>query len=299
MNTHYNPKLHRFAKLTAGITFLLLWAGALVTGTDSGLSVPDWPLSFGQFFPEMKGGVIFEHGHRMIAGCVAITTLILVIWIFLKDNRRWMRWTGVTAIGMVLTQALLGGLTVLLKLPPAVSIGHAAMAEAFFCMTVCLAVFTSSGWINFEEESTGPLIRVQGLATLVTALMYVQVLLGALYRHARTGLVFHIIGAFVVMIAIIVLSRRILRSPGVKPMLRKPAFLLAIHIILQIILGFGSLGLLFAKGDSTGLVLMRVLITTFHLVVGAFMLVLSLILTLWSYRISATTPDTDAFQGKK
>src|SRR5713226_4576490 len=72
--------LHRMAVLVAGATFVLIFAGGLVTSTGSALAVPDWPLSFGKFFPRMEGGVLYEHGHRMVAGAVAILTLVLMVW---------------------------------------------------------------------------------------------------------------------------------------------------------------------------------------------------------------------------
>jgi len=107
--------LHRFAIFLCFMTFLLLCAGALVTGTGSGLAVPDWPLSFGKFFPEMVGGVLFEHGHRMVAGTVGIVTFIFTLTLWVKEKRSWVRTLGFLAFGTVILQALLGGITVLLN----------------------------------------------------------------------------------------------------------------------------------------------------------------------------------------
>src|SRR3989338_8683449 len=136
--------LPRFSILTAVCTFFLLIAGALVTSTGSGLAVPDWPRSFGTFFPPMEGGILFEHGHRMAAGTVAIMTFTLMIWLWKSEPRRWLCWLGTSAAAAVLLQALLGGLTVLMKLPPQVSIAHAVLAQTFFCITVTLAFFTNA-----------------------------------------------------------------------------------------------------------------------------------------------------------
>ena len=124
--------VHRFAVVTAVATFLLLVAGALVTSNDAGLSVPDWPLSHGSLMPEMVGGVFYEHSHRLIAATVAILTLILAIWLGRVERRRQVRRLAWTAVGMVLAQALLGGLTVLLYLPVAISVLHACLAQLFF-----------------------------------------------------------------------------------------------------------------------------------------------------------------------
>jgi cytochrome c oxidase assembly protein subunit 15 len=131
--------VHRFAVATAVATFVLLVAGALVTSNDAGLSVPDWPLSHGSLMPEMVGGVFYEHSHRLIAATVAILTLILAIWLSRAERRPQVRRLGWTAVGMVLAQALLGGVTVLLYLPVAISVLHACLAQLFFCTVVVIA----------------------------------------------------------------------------------------------------------------------------------------------------------------
>src|SRR6266446_4566863 len=148
------PKmLHRFATFVAGCTVLLVLAGSLVTSTGSGLSVPDWPTSYGWSlftFPPSKwvGGILYEHGHRLIASTVGFLTIVLAAWLWVQDPRRWMRWLGVTALGTVIAQGVLGGLTVLFFLPAPVSTAHAGLAEIFFCITVAIAVFTSPQWFS-------------------------------------------------------------------------------------------------------------------------------------------------------
>src|SRR4030095_14216295 len=145
--------LHKFAKLVAGCTVLLVLAGSLVTSTGSGLSVPDWPTSYGWnmfTFPPSKwvGGILYEHGHRLIASTVGFLTIVLVAWLWVQDQRRWLKWLGVTALLAVIAQGVLGGLTVLFFLPPAVSTAHAGLAEIFLCLVVAVALFTSPGWIH-------------------------------------------------------------------------------------------------------------------------------------------------------
>ena len=140
--------LHRFAVLTAAATLCLIVAGGLVTSTESGLSVPDWPTTYGQnmfTFPlsKMVGGIRFEHTHRLIASGVGMLTVVLAIWLARREPRRWVRRLGYFALGAVVAQGLLGGLTVLLFLPPAVSVAHACLAQTFFCLTVAIAVVTS------------------------------------------------------------------------------------------------------------------------------------------------------------
>src|SRR6266550_9220025 len=124
------PKwLRRFTKLVAASTLFLIFAGAMVTSTGSGLAVPDWPLSYGKVFPPMIGGIFYEHGHRMIAATVGFLTVVQAIWLQRRERKRFVRALGWCAVGTVIAQGLLGGLTVLLLLPPAVSIAHASLAE--------------------------------------------------------------------------------------------------------------------------------------------------------------------------
>src|SRR3954465_9142865 len=182
--------LHRFSKFLVACTVLLILAGSLVTSHDAGLSVPDWPTSYGwnmfTFPPSMwVANILYEHGHRLIASTVGFLTIIMAVWLWIADPRRWMRWFGGATLGSVVAQGLLGGLTVLFFLPAAISTAHAGLAEIFFCMTVAIAIFTSPGWIagyggaatvgaGRDGEHTGPPLR--GLATAATVLIYAQIL---------------------------------------------------------------------------------------------------------------------------
>lgn len=185
----FHPALHRYAMATAGCTFLLLLAGALVTSTGSSLAVPDWPLSFGTLFPRMTGGVVFEHGHRLVAGTVALLMAGLAFAVQKTEERAWVRRLAWTALGAVLLQAVLGGVTVLLDLPTQVSVAHAGLAQVFFCLIVTLALVTSRGWI---EETPRRLpdrpSSLRAWAAWTTALTYLQILVGAVTRHSGAGL---------------------------------------------------------------------------------------------------------------
>src|SRR5215470_8335474 len=148
--------LNRFAILVACATFFLIIAGALVTSHDAGLATPDWPLSNGQVFPKMVGNLFWEHGHRMVATTVGLLTIALVIYIVTKEKRSWVRRLSGFAVVAVVAQGLLGGLTVKLMLPLAVSAAHATLAQLFFCTTVSLAVFTSRSWMEAQPLSPEP-----------------------------------------------------------------------------------------------------------------------------------------------
>src|SRR5262245_19575998 len=146
--------VHRFAVLTVGATLVLIFVGALVTSTGSGLAVPDWPLSFGQVFPPMVGGVLFEHGHRLVAALVGVLTVALMMLLTQWESRIWVRWLARGAVLAVLLQGTLGGMTVLLRLPLVVSVTHACLAQAFLCLVITLAVCTAPGWPGRAATAT-------------------------------------------------------------------------------------------------------------------------------------------------
>jgi cytochrome c oxidase assembly protein subunit 15 len=291
--------LHRFAVLTAGATFVLLFVGGLVTSTGSGLAVPDWPLAFGQFFPEMVGGVLFEHGHRLAASAVGLLTLVLAGWIVLREPRPGVRLLGLLALAAVILQGVLGGITVLYKLPLAVSVMHACLAQIFFCLTITLAVLTGPLWTSGRTLGADPgrpslALLAGGTVTLV----FGQVLLGALTRHMKAGLAIpdfplafgllvpplvtphitvhfaHRVGALVVAAAVAALLVRVERQHGDVPALRRPIRLAAALVVAQILLG----GLTIWTARA-------VVPTTTHLVVGAAILGSCLVLALRAHRL--------------
>ena len=195
-----NRALHGFAVFTACCTFLLIIAGALVTGNDAGLAVPDWPLSYGSLTPPMVGGIFYEHGHRMVASFVGFLTVILAIWLSKRDPRPFVRKLGWIALMVVVTQGILGGITVLFFLPAPISVMHACLAQAFFCIVSSLALLTSGGWqhssTTMADDFKGVSMRQLSVWTVVA--VYAQLILGATLRHSKEGLLWHLLGAFVV-----------------------------------------------------------------------------------------------------
>ena len=188
MSSRSRLALHRFAVGLVAATLALIFAGGLVTSTGSGLAVPDWPLSFGQFFPRMVGGVLFEHGHRMVAALVGFLTLVLALLAAWIEPRRAVRRLAYLALAAVVVQGLLGGLTVLWLLPPAVSIAHACLAQGFLCLVVAFAVLTGPGWIAPAAGLPRVPRALATLTALTAGLVYVQVVLGAIMRHLGAGL---------------------------------------------------------------------------------------------------------------
>ena len=183
------PKgLRRFSKLTCFSTLFLIFAGGMVTSTGSGLAVPDWPLSYGTLFPPMVGGIFYEHGHRMVATTVGFLVLCLTIWLGIKEKRRWVRHLGIAALGAVVLQGILGGLTVLFFLPTPISVSHAVLAQTFFIITIVIAYSLSLERKRRESlpEATCP--RLLRMIFVLGVLIYVQLILGALMRHTESGL---------------------------------------------------------------------------------------------------------------
>src|SRR5215510_9435229 len=180
-----NRWLHRYAVFTAGATFCLIVAGALVTSNDAGLAVPDWPLSYGSLTPPWVGNIRYEHGHRVVAASVGLLTVILAMWLWRREPRRWARRLGFAALGAVIAQGLLGGITVLFFLPTAISVSHACLAQIFFCLTVVIAMVTSSHW---TEVSASPRLRVSAsVFTWTAAAIFLQLTMGAALRHKGFG----------------------------------------------------------------------------------------------------------------
>jgi heme a synthase len=302
------PKmLHRFSQLVAAATILLILAGSLVTSHDAGLSVPDWPTSYGwnmfTFPPSMwVANILYEHGHRLIASSVGVLTIVLAIWLWVAE-RGWLRWLGIVALGTVVAQGVLGGLTVLFFLPPAISTAHAGLAEIFFCLTVAIALFTSPRWKAGESAAAaraaaeGVHSPLRVLATATTVLVYAQILVGATMRHTGAGLAIpdfplmfggilpdhwdpkiaihfaHRVGALAVALAVVATLLVVLLKHKERRDLLAPAIALDGLVAIQITLG--ALTVL-SRRDPW--------INSVHVVCGALVLTTSLVLTLRAWR---------------
>ena len=202
-----NPWLYWFAVLTALATLALIGIGGLVTSHEAGMSVPDWPTTYGYnmfLFPISKwlGGIFYEHSHRLLASLVGLMTTILAVWLWLKDSRQWMHWLGVAAFLLVVAQGVLGGLRVTLHMD-SLGIYHATIAQLFFVLTCALALFTSRWWQNygrdalprvpnFQNEAAqqrGPTMQsLKWLGLFTTLLVFVQLIIAAAMRHQHAGL---------------------------------------------------------------------------------------------------------------
>lgn len=287
--------LRRFTKFVAASTLFLIFAGAMVTSTNSGLSVPDWPNTYGWSmftFPLSKwvGGIFYEHSHRLIAASVGFLTVVQAIWLQLREPKRFLRILGWCAVGAVIAQGVLGGLTVLFLLPKSISVAHAGLAEIFFCTNVSIAFFASKafGGLRTMEKGAAPVTST----TALVALVYVQILVGALMRHLGAGLAIpdfplsfgqlvppfisagvivnfaHRVGATLVAITVVTIAVRLRRFEVSHP-LRIVANVLLLAVSAQIMLG----GYTVWSGKQPH-------ITSLHVMTGALTLAISVVLAL-------------------
>ncbi len=273
----------------AGWTFLLIIAGALVTSNDAGLSVPDWPTSFGSLYkiPHLVGGVKFEHTHRMIAQMAGLLTIILAIWTWRADKRRWMKALGLGAIGTVIAQGILGGLTVLFFLPPLVSSAHAALGQTFFCLTCAMALFTGRHWVEevprVELDSRRPSLITLSLLSIFV--LYVQLILGAMFRHHGLSWWPHVLNAPIVALVLTWTAVRALALYSKIEGVRRPAIALLGLLITQLCLGFVAFLTRIAWGhDAVQPELPMVVSTVAHVAVGALVLATAVILAIQVWR---------------
>jgi len=285
----FSPWPHRLAVITACATFPLLFIGGLVTSKGAGLAVPDWPTTFGYnmfLYPwaKMVGNIFYEHSHRLVASGVGLLTIGLALTFWFSERRQWLRWLGMAALGLVIAQGVIGGLRVVL-LEHTLAIVHAALAQAFFALTVSLVIFTSAEWRQEPEDN--PLTdggRLYRLCLVTTGLLYVQAVFGAVLRHTGERLDAHLLFAIMIALHVILILLRVMRSHGDQPVLTRPAWFLGILLLLQLLLGVASY-----LGKFTSVwqlpAGMEVFLTTIHLVTGALMLVTSLLLTLRTFRL--------------
>src|SRR5436190_1739767 len=291
--------LRYFTKFVAAATLFLIFAGAMVTSTGSGLAVPDWPLSYGMLMPPMVGAIFYEHGHRLTAATVGFLTVLQAIWLQIKSKKRFLKALGWSSVGAVIAQGLLGGLTVIFLLPKAISIGHAALAEIFLCLNVSIAFFASRTFdqLRSREKGDAPI----GGTTALVLIVYAQILVGALMRHLGAGLSIptfplplvppssalpvlvnfaHRLGALIVAATVIALFVRLRRFEADHP-LRQISTLLLFVVAAQILLG----GYTIWSGKQP-------VITSLHVVTGAATLALSLMLALVSRVVGWRVEDS-------
>jgi len=286
----YHAWHHRIAVFVACATLIVIIAGALVTSEDAGLSVPDWPTSYGHLIrlPPWVGGIVYEHSHRMIAWFTGLCTIVIAFWTWFVDRRGWMKALAFGALGTIVAQGILGGMTVLHFLPPAISTAHATVAQTFFCIAVAIAVFTGRRWV---EELPQPVADNGHPKLLVLCLysmfiLYVQLILGAMFRHHGMPWWPHVVNALSVALILTWTGvRALLQFPRIDA-IRRPAVLLLFLLMIQLFLGFAAfLTRVVLIPGSAQPEFSMVFSTVAHVAVGALLLATAAVLTLqvWRY----------------
>lgn len=277
---------HGLSMLLAAGTLMLLAAGALVTSTGSSLAVPDWPLAYGELFPPMVGGILYEHGHRLVAATVGLVTLMLAGWLAWAEERRWVKWMGLGAVVLVVFQGVLGGLTVIYLLPEPISISHAVTAQLFFLLVVIITQVTHPGWAVWKtglRDSAPRAVRLWG--TVALTLIVLELMAGATMRHNSAGLaipdwplayggllppltsfplIIHFVHRILALLVLVAVGGTLwvtLRGHRGVSLLVRPAAAMGVLLVIQGLLGGGAI-----------LTRLSVLFTTLHVVNGALLL---------------------------
>lgn len=194
-SSSHSPALTWYAWLVALATLVLICFGGLVTSHGAGLAVPDWPNSYGYnmfLFPVsqwlfVKNGIFYEHSHRLVASGVGLLTVVLAVWLWFRETRRWMRLLGLAAVVAVIAQGVLGGLRVTL-LSNTLGWVHGAVAQSFLCLVVAIALCRTRRWQEVAPRSPteGWAIKVALLVSI--GAIFLQLMLGAAMRHRHAGL---------------------------------------------------------------------------------------------------------------
>jgi cytochrome c oxidase assembly protein subunit 15 len=300
MTATYHPGVHKFSVFVVCWTVFLFIAGALVTSNDAALAVPDWPLSFHKFFPEMTGGVFYEHGHRMIAGVLAALTVVLAVVVWRAEERRWLRWFAVIAVGGVLAQAILGGQVVIQLLHYWLPVIHACFAQIVFAAVLSIAVFTSKWWVSerlqLEDAGSPPMHTV---AIINATVIYLQVILGAGFRHQYLPIWPHMAGALIVL-GVVIWTAVVLRKRfGNSPELSKARVLLHAIFGVQFLLGLAAYWSRLSTANAPQPMPVMVTLTVIHTVLGAILFAFSVLIVLLCYRLIPAKGQQAAPQGRR
>jgi cytochrome c oxidase assembly protein subunit 15 len=289
MTSTYNSGVHKFAVFTVCWTVLLFVAGALVTSKDAALSVTDWPTSHGTMVPplsSLQGGDLFEFSHRVFAGGLGILTLALAVLLWAKESRLWLRWLGIVAVLGVAVQAILGGQVVIQLLHYWLPVIHACFAQIVFGAVLAIAVFTSKWWVSEQpqlEDSGSP--SIHSLTILNAAVIYLQVILGAGFRHKEIPIWPHMAGAMLVLGMVIWTAVALRKRFEKSRELTKSR--ISLHAIFgtQFLLGLGAYWSRLSTADAPQPMPVMVTLTVIHTVVGAVLFAFSVLVVLMCYRL--------------
>jgi cytochrome c oxidase assembly protein subunit 15 len=288
-------------------TFLLVVAGGLVTSSEAGLAVVDWPNTFGSnmfLFPvaRMTGGIYYEHAHRLFGALVGLTTIVLAIRLWRRDDRKWVHRLALAAVALVVLQGTLGGLRVTgnftlstseVDMAPSIvlALAHGVLGQIFLGVMVALAVVTSVRWLEAGAPELRPNFNDdRGLQRWLIVTVLVQLVLGAAQRHLAALLIVHIcLAAVVILLAVMVGVRAWGMYRDVWPVDRLGKALVVLAS-LQGLLGIAALAVTGGEAVVGSPSTIAVTITTAHQATGAVILAVSVAVALWTRRLFAQDP---------
>jgi len=289
MRATYHPGVHKYALFVVCWTACLLTAGALVTSNDAALAVSDWPTSFGSFFPPLRlltGGALIEHTHRVIAAILGIWIILLAALLARYDERPWIKKLGYAAVAGVIFQGVLGGLTVLKLLHYWLPVMHACTAEIMFAILVSIAFFTSRWYLqDLPQYADGNSPTVHSVVTFNALVIFLQVLLGAGFRHHYMSYSPHVIWSMIVLFSVIWTAAILRRRFPEVPAISRARLLLHALVGLQLLLGIGSLWARLVTADDPQPMPVMIAFTVVHTVVGAVLFATSIVTVLICYRL--------------
>lgn len=316
-----SPWPHRLAVVLTCATFPLIWVGGLVTTTQAGMAVEDWPTTYGYnlfLYPWQTWlfgpwDLFIEHGHRLFGAFVGILTLALLVAVWRGDSRRWMRWVAVAAVVGVTLQGVVGGLRVVFNERWLARL-HGCTGPLFFALCVAICVFTSSRWKDARARRGHPgAARLQAVALVTVLLAYVQIVLGAHLRHvelttgptAFSAAVFlHLATAALVVLHVVLLAVLVARSFRREADLTGPVAWLTAMIGLQLLLGGATWVLKYGWPSATGESawtaghtnisgsMLQAAVVTGHMALGSLILGLAVLATLRAVRGLRPLPST-------
>ncbi len=300
---------HRFALVAVAATALLLIAGGLVTGSEAGLSVPDWPRSFGYnmfLLPlsRMTGAIYFEHAHRLYGSLVGLTTIALAIHLWIADRRRFVRWLAIIAVVAVVAQGALGGYRVALaksaqtttgiaiatpehetQISTVLRVVHGVFAQIFFAFMFSLAAVCSTTFRRTHAALRPTAVTDRQLSLALVALLLVQLVLGALLRHLHIGALIHITVASAVALLAMACGFRALGMHGDIGPLKKLGIAILALVGLQVALGITAFVAIGMNQDPATPSTLEMLITTAHQFNGALLLAIAAEYALFAHRL--------------
>ena len=273
-----------------------------MTSNDAGLAVPDWPTTFGEnmfLYPVSKwvGNVFFEHAHRLWGAAVGMMTIAVVMWSSLKERRRWVRRFAWSMLAMVIVQGVLGGLRVT-ELSIALAIVHGCLAQLFFCATLTLVLVTSRPWLEYRPDGLTVNSRLKWLCLALSVAIFLQLIVGAQYRHLGTGFAYHVLGAIVIMLLLSCVVMWVTGEYQDRVLLFKPVKHLGLLLMLQLMLGVGSFVVTMDSDAGRPASFWEWVVPSVHVATGALILAVSVVLAIGGFRVFGSRTHADTTRAK-